>query len=105
VELGQVVNLGKVMQIWRTMTAYLPHLAAFIQQNRDIVERMQMRLAQADFPTLQQKAHALKGVSGNLALELLQQCCGELEQAARQKQQSRCHEILQQLESCWPATD
>lgn len=98
----QLINLPKAMQIWRHMQAYLPQLQQFVQQQHDIVPRMQQRLAEQAYSKLQHKAHALKGVSANLGLEALAQVIGELEQAARQRQQPRCEEILQQLASCWP---
>lgn len=96
------INLDKAIQIWRHMPAFVLQLQQFMQQHHDVISRLQQQLAEQDYGALQQQAHALKGVSANLALDVLSHVIGELEQAARQRQQPRCEELLLQLMSAWP---
>jgi len=98
----QLLNLAKALQLWGDLATYLPALQQFLQQQQPAWPQLQQALIAADFQTVQQQAHAVKGTSANLALEQLSKVCAELEQAARQQQAQRCQELLTKIQDCWP---
>jgi PAS domain S-box-containing protein len=98
----QLLNLPKAMQLWGNLAAYLPQLQLFLQQQLVQLQSCTLLLQQGNFQTVQQQAHAIKGVSANLALDPLSKVCAELEQAARQQQTARCSELLEKILQCWP---
>ncbi|MBU2279933.1 MAG: PAS domain S-box protein [Gammaproteobacteria bacterium] len=98
----QLLNLPKALQLWGNLATYLPALQQFLTQQQDVWQSLLESLQQDDFQTVQQQAHAVKGVSANLALEQLSKVSAELEQAARQHQTERCQLLLQKISQCWP---
>jgi len=98
----QLVNVGKALQLWGSFSRYLPSLRQFLDKQGPALRQLQQALEQNDFAAIQQTAHAVKGVAGNLALEPLAKVCAELEQAARQQQQQRCTDLLEKILHCWP---
>mgnify|MGYP000002638629 CR=1 FL=1 len=98
----QLLNLPKALQLWGNQTTYLTALQQFLNQQQYVWLQLQQALAQADFDTVQQQAHAVKGAGANLALEQLSKVCAELEQAARQQQLERCQDLLTKIQTCWP---
>ena len=98
----QLLNLPKAMQLWGNLATYLPQLAAFLQQQRPLMQLAEQHLNSRNYQAVQQQAHAIKGVSANLGLDPLSKVCAELEQAARQHQQQRATELLQKILYCWP---
>ncbi|RVU33594.1 PAS domain S-box protein [Rheinheimera riviphila] len=98
----QLLNLPKALQLWGNQTTYLTALQQFLNQQQHVWPQLQQALAQADFDTVQQQAHAVKGASANLALEQLSKVCAELEQAGRQQQLARCQDLLGKIQQCWP---
>ena len=98
----QVLNLSKALLLWGSLTHYLPQLEQFLQQQEPVLAQAAVNLKAAQLDELQKAAHAIKGVSANLALEQLSKLCGELEQAARQQQQDRAENTLQQILQSWP---
>jgi hypothetical protein len=101
----QLVNVGKALQLWGSFDRYLPSLRQFLDQQGQALQQLQQALQHTDFAAIQQVAHAVKGVAGNLALEPLAKVCAELEQAARQQQQQRCADLLHKILHCWPRFD
>ena len=59
--------------------------------------------AQAQWPALAAGAHRLRGQAGNLGLLALQQCLGQLEQAARAGDAQACAQHLDALPDLWQA--
>ncbi|SEI07988.1 PAS domain S-box-containing protein [Rheinheimera pacifica] len=98
----QLLNMTKALQLWGSVTHYQPQLEQFLQQQQPMLTKAAEYLQVQRFDELQKVAHAIKGVSGNLALEQLSKLCGELEQAARQQQHQRADKILQQIMQNWP---
>jgi len=98
----QIINQGKALQLWGDLTTYLNALNKFLQQQPQRLQDLQHAVQQQELSQVQQLAHSIKGVSGNLALESLSRCCAELEQAARQQQQDRCEQLLDKIVQCWP---
>ncbi|MFC4653509.1 MHYT domain-containing protein [Rheinheimera marina] len=101
----QLINLTKALQLWGHQDSYLFNLRQFLQQLPEQLELMLSAYQQGDLTQVQHKAHALKGVSGNLALEAFSRIGAELEQAARQLQPERCLQLISRLQSGWPRLD
>jgi len=101
----QLSNVGKALQLWGSFGRYLPSLRQFLDKQGLALQQLQLALEQKDFAVIQQVAHAVKGVAGNLALEPLAKVCAELEQAGRQQQQQRCADLLHKILHCWPRFD
>lgn len=98
----QLLNMTKALQLWGSVAHYQPQLEQFLQQQQPMLIKAADYLQAQRFDELQKVAHAIKGVSGNLALEQLSKLCGELEQAARQQQHQRAEKTLQQIMQNWP---
>ncbi|WP_348727901.1 MHYT domain-containing protein [Rheinheimera texasensis] len=101
----QLINVGKALQLWGSFGRYLPSLRQFLDKQGLALQQLQLAVEQKDFTAIQQVAHAIKGVAGNLALEPLAKVCAELEQAGRQQQQQRCADLLHKILHCWPRFD
>ncbi len=101
----QLINTGKALQLWGSFGRYLPSLRQFLDKQGQALQQLQQALEHSDFAAIQQVAHAVKGVAGNLALEPLAKVCAELEQAARQQQQQRSADLLHKILHCWPRFD
>ena len=74
-----------------------------LDDNTDIVVQWQGLHAQAQWPALAASAHRLRGQAGNLGLLALQQCLGQLEQAARAGDAQACARHLGALPDLWQA--
>lgn len=74
-----------------------------LDDNTDIVAQWQGLHAQAQWPALAAGAHRLRGQAGNLGLLALQQCLGQLEQAARAGDAQACAQHLDALPDLWQA--
>ncbi|WP_231732045.1 MHYT domain-containing protein [Rheinheimera sp. EpRS3] len=98
----QLLNMTKALQLWGSVAHYQQQLEQFLQQQQPMLTKAAEYLQAQRFDELQKVAHAIKGVSGNLALEQLSKLCGELEQAARQQQHQRADKTLQQIMQNWP---
>lgn len=98
----QVLNMTKALQLWGSVAHYQPQLEQFLQHQKLQLTVAAEHLQAQRFDELQKVAHAIKGVSGNLALEQLSKLGGELEQAARQQQAERAGTTLQQIMQNWP---
>ena len=98
----QLVNMQKALQLWGTLSRYLPQLSQFLLQQAAALAKVAEASQAGQFDDVQKAAHAIKGVSANLALEQLSRLCAELEQAARLQQQQRTGLVLQQIQQVWP---
>lgn len=98
----QALNLSKALQLWGSTGRYLPQLQQFLQQQEITLQQAVVQLQAGRLDEVRSCAHAVKGVSANLGLELLSKLSSELEQAARQQQIERCARLLQDLRQSWP---
>ena len=98
----QVLNQSKALQLWGSLGRYLPQLQQFLQQQAQALQQAEAELQANKLDAVRNIAHAIKGVSANLALELLSKLSSELEQAARQQQAERCARLIQELQLSWP---
>jgi len=96
-----LLNQNKALQLWGQWSVYLPALQQFLQQQQPLLQQACDWLPQGNYQALQQLAHAIKGSSGNLALEPFSKVSAELEQAARQQQPQRCQQLLEKMLHCW----
>ena len=98
----QLLNTKKAVQLWGSLTHYLPQLEQFLQQQQPRLLQAATELQAGHVNAVQQLAHAIKGVAANLALEQLSKLSAELEQAARQQQTERAAQLLAQMVAIWP---
>ena len=98
----QLLNTSKAVQLWGSLTHYLPQLEQFLQQQQPRLLQAVTELQAGHVNAVQQLAHAIKGVAANLALEQLSKLSAELEQAARQQQTERAAQLLAQMVAIWP---
>lgn len=98
----QLLNTSKAVQLWGSLTHYLPQLEQFLQQQQPRLLQAVTELQAGHVNAVQQLAHAIKGVAANLALEQLSKLSAELEQAARQQQTERAAQLLAQIVAIWP---
>ncbi|MEH8016455.1 ATP-binding protein [Rheinheimera muenzenbergensis] len=98
----QLLNTSKAVQLWGSLTHYLPQLEQFLQQQQPRLLQAATELQAGHINAVQQLAHAIKGVAANLALEQLSKLSAELEQAARQQQTERAAQLLAQIVAIWP---
>ncbi|WP_166836595.1 MHYT domain-containing protein [Rheinheimera pleomorphica] len=98
----QLLNTSKAVQLWGSLTHYLPQLEQFLQQQQPRLLQAATELQAGHVNAVQQLAHAIKGVAANLALEQLSKLSAELEQAARQQQTERAAQLLAQMVAIWP---
>jgi len=81
----------------RTFLAEL--LTIFHQDSLTNLNEAKSALASTDFPTLERRAHTLKGMFRNLLMNPAAQLASDLELAARQHHHQTCAVLLTQLES------
>ena len=98
----QLLNTKKAVQLWGSLTHYLPQLEQFLQQQQPRLLQAATELQAGHVNAVQQLAHAIKGVAANLALEQLSKLSAELEQAARQQRTERAAQLLAQIVAIWP---
>ncbi len=75
-------------------------MVVFIAQVEKLLTGIRAGLDQADFEVVQQGAHALKGMGGTVGYPHVSVAGQDLEQAARQGDQERCH-ALTRLIAAW----
>ncbi len=91
------IDMQKGLQLWGEVSVYVKELREFSRRYEGIIADLQL-LASAQQPRLiSEKAHALKGLCGNLALPLLSRGFADLERSARQNHPERWGEQLQHL--------
>jgi two-component system, sensor histidine kinase and response regulator len=71
----------------------------FLNETPQRLATMQTALSQADAAALAEAAHALKGASGNLGANRMQQLCGELETLGRAKELVQVGDCLATLDA------
>ena len=93
----------RVLALWGDAAPLHAALQRCLDDNTDIVAQWQGLHAQAQWPALAAGAHRLRGQAGNLGLLALQQCLGQLEQAARAGDAQACAQHLDALPDLWQA--
>ncbi len=83
---GQLVSFSKGIKLWGNATTYLNELTHFIDEQTQQSASYYQLLADANWSQLKQLAHALKGVTGNLALHKFSENFNTLEKQIQKEQ-------------------
>ncbi|WP_370060349.1 MHYT domain-containing protein [Neptunomonas phycophila] len=78
------IQHDKGLSLWGDISLYTQELTKFAKQNESHFKKTEQLIEEADFDALKHHTHALKGVSGNLALPFISSRFAELESAAQQ---------------------
>ena len=97
------IDWSHALALWGDAAPLHAALQRCLDDNTDIVAQWQGLHAQAQWPALAAGAHRLRGQAGNLGLLALQQCLGQLEQAARAGDAQACARHLGALPDLWQA--
>ncbi|MCG8311601.1 MAG: PAS domain S-box protein [Pseudomonadales bacterium] len=90
-------NLQRGESLWGDKATYVRELRKFLERLETEVVPMQRNLEKADFKSLSEAAHKLKGVSGNLSVTSLQQIFEQLENEAIEKNLNDCSNRLHSI--------
>ena len=97
-----VVNMAKAMKLWGDEQLYVNELKTLIEKNSDLVDRIFNQLINDNhWQNIIERAHALKGISGNLALIPMYHAFASLEKAADEHLQEQALVALNRAQKHW----
>ena len=96
-----VVHLAKGIELWGEYGLYVTELIKFYHKNKGLLENLQEQLGQKNWSRLTERAHALKGLTGNLALLPLYHHFSVLEKAATEHNLSEAASTVTQIAMVW----
>ena len=99
---GAIVDpavLADLRQLDETGELLVTLIGHFLDETPQRLAAMQTALSQANAAALAEAAHTLKGASGNLGANRMQQLCGELQTLGRAKDLTTARERLDALEA------
>jgi len=85
-----LLDMVKGASLWGDLDTYLTEVNKFTQRLEADSVQLHRILDRGDYPALAQAGHALRGVSGNLAISTLQPVFMQLEKAAKDKRFQDC---------------
>ncbi len=91
------VDVEKGLQTWQNIEAYVNALKNFAEKNENLVDNLFLFLNKENQKKIQSIAHALRGLSGNLAMIEICAIAGNIENAAQEKNWHVIREILPSL--------
>jgi PAS domain S-box-containing protein len=94
-----LINSEEALSLWHTPAKYLSELNRFIQNNNSMPEQLDALLLAHDHVVLMGKAHALRGVTANLAIRKLEAQFILLEDNLKMQQFDPCTAILERIKS------
>ncbi|SBS32142.1 Sensory/regulatory protein RpfC [Marinomonas aquimarina] len=96
-----VVNLQKGLELWGDYAVYASELVKFYHKHQALVATLQNYLNDQALDLLSERAHALKGLTGNLALAPLYQHFITLEKACDGQRLDDIEATLKHIETVW----
>ncbi|RDL44470.1 hypothetical protein DN730_08715 [Marinomonas piezotolerans] len=97
----KVLNIQKGIELWGDYTVYIEEVAKFYQKYDVMIEELNVEVEQADWHQLEQRAHALRGLTGNLALLPLLQLFNQMDHVAKLQDKRGAQALVQQIQDCW----
>lgn len=97
----QMLNMSKALKIWGDEALYCQELHALVGKYADVVQELTALFSAGKWRDLGEKAHALKGLTGNLALLPLFHAFSHLEKAADQHQPVQCKQAIEEIAKGW----
>lgn len=95
------IRHDKGLALWGDIELYAQELERFAKDASSHQQKAKQLIESGLFSALKQHAHALKGVSGNLALPLISQAFSDLESAARKEDTTAASACLLKLEDVY----
>lgn len=99
----QIINLPKALKIWGDESLYLQELVSLTGKYNNIGDELSLMLEQGHWHQLAERAHALKGLSGNLALLPLFHGFTSLEKNADQQLIQPARQAIEYIADAWKA--
>ncbi len=90
----KVINQKKGVEMWGSLSAYVRELNKFQAFQEERLPALQKALDDTDWANAKTHAHALKGVSGNLALSALYRLFARMEQSAGRQDASAVRALM-----------
>ena len=88
------LNQEQGITLWGSISAHVRELDTFIERYQTSTEHFISLLENQDYDTLRQLAHALNGLCGNLAIVQLPPLLQQLEQAAKNQNETECTSLI-----------
>jgi PAS domain S-box-containing protein len=85
------------INLWGSKTTHYNELRMFLQTSSVEIDNLQTNLKNSDWTSIEQKAHGLKGLAGNLALPNLHGLFTTLEQTCSQQLNEECGRTIQKI--------
>ncbi len=100
-----VVHVNRGLELWGDYAVYVSELIKFYKKNQALVSTLKAHLEQQEWVLLAERAHALKGLTGNLALLSLYQHFATLEKASDHRRLSDATSALEHIDEVWRALE
>lgn len=97
-----VVHVNRGLELWGDYAVYVSELVKFYDKHQALIHTLESYLEQQEWTLLAERAHALKGLTGNLALPSLYQHFAALEKASDQHRLSDVKTALTHVSEIWP---
>ena len=88
------INMAHGLALWQNLTAYKKALGTFVNAHASAAREIERLLDSGDLPAGYRQAHALKGVSGNLALDRVYTLAKALNTALANEQEAAARKVL-----------
>ncbi len=96
-----IVNRDKALKLWGDEALYVDELSKFATQNQTAIATLKQLFTSHQWAELGERAHALKGISGNLALLPLYHSFSQLEKASDEHLPAQAESALEIAEQHW----
>jgi signal transduction histidine kinase len=93
------INISKGLSLWSEMPIYVTELSTFASHNGDLINRLLALLSAHKYQEIKILAHAIKGISGNLALLNISNSMVKIERTAQTKNYDLCLKSIHSLSS------
>lgn len=97
----QVIHYGKAIKLWGDEQLYAQELGKLVAKNRDISSKLAQLLDKNHWSELAERAHAMKGITGNLALMPLFYAFTQLEKSADGHRPAQAEKSLAEISQYW----
>ncbi|MGY2575398.1 PAS domain S-box protein [Vibrio sp. C8] len=97
----KVVSLSKALKLWGDEHLYLAELIRLTNKHEMLNSALKQLVAEQNWSALGEQAHALKGLTGNLALISLSHAFADLERAVDSHMLAQAQSAVVQIEKIW----
>lgn len=97
----KVVSLNKALKLWGDVHLYLAELVRLTNKHEALSSTLKQLVDEQNWPVLGEQAHALKGLTGNLALISLSHAFSDLERAVDSHMPAQAQSAVVQIKIIW----